>query len=248
MSMVALAMALSLVGVSIVISANQRLVLEKEIMIGTIRAFIQLMAIGYVLKFIFDLRQWPYVLLMLAVMITVAGINAAKRGKGIPHVFWLVTGSIAFGAAVTLGVLVGLRIIRFEPWFVIPIGGMIIGNAMVASGLVLNRIQSEIAARRQEIRAALALGATARQAVDPALKAAIKAGMLPTIDSMKVVGLVQLPGMMTGQIIAGASPLQAVRYQIMVAYMLTAATAVTCVTLGLVVYRKFFTAHHQLLG
>lgn len=246
MSMIALAMALSLVGASIVISANQGLGLEKDILVGTVRAFIQLMAIGYVLKFIFDLRQWPFVLLMLAVMITVAGRNAAKRGKEIPHVFWLVTGAISLGAAATLGVLAGLRIIKFEPWFVIPIGGMIIGNAMVASGLVLNRIQSEIAARKQEIRAALALGATARQAVDPALKAAIKAGMIPTIDSMKVVGLVQLPGMMTGQIIAGASPLQAVRYQIMVAYMLAAATAVTCATLGLIVYRGFFTMHHQL--
>ncbi len=81
---------------------------------------------------------------------------------------------------------------------------------MVASGLALNRLRSEISSRRAEILSALALGATSRQATEPALKAAVKAGMIPTIDAMKTVGLVQLPGMMTGQIIAGANPIEAV--------------------------------------
>ena len=221
----------------------QNLKLEKDLAIGAIRAFVQLTAVGYVLKFIFDLARWQYVIPMIVVMVLVAGKNAARHGEGLPGAFVLVTLSIALAEFVTM---VYLNIIPFTPRYVIPLSGMIIGNAMVASGLAFNRLRSEITARKAEILSALALGATSRQAAEPALKAAVKAGMIPTVDAMKTVGLVQLPGMMTGQIIAGASPITAVKYQILVQFMLSASVGITSMLVCLLAYRQFFTPAHQL--
>ena len=109
---------------------------------------------------------------------------------------------------------------------------MIIGNSMVASALTLNRIKAELENRREEIQVLLGLGATARQASGTSLQAAVKSAMIPTIDSMKTVGLVQLPGMMTGLIIGGATPVEAVKYQILVLFMLTTAVSLTAMTVG----------------
>jgi putative ABC transport system permease protein len=243
---VALVFSVSFIFLAMIISYWQDLKLEKDLAIGAVRAFVQLTAVGYVLKFIFDLAGWQYMIPMIVVMVLVAGKNAARRGEGLPGAFILVTLSIALAELVTMTMLVNLKIIPFTPRYVIPLSGMIIGNAMVASGLALNRLRGEIAARRAEILAALALGATSRQAVEPALKASVKAGMIPTVDAMKTVGLVQLPGMMTGQIIAGASPIEAVKYQILVQFMLSASVGLTSMLVCLLSYRKLFTPAYQL--
>jgi putative ABC transport system permease protein len=134
----------------------------------------------------------------------------------------------------------------YQPQYVIPIAGMIIGNSMNGASLAINRLVAEIRLRRTEIEAALSLGATARQAVNQAFKEAVKSAMIPTINAMMIVGIVQLPGMMTGQIIAGTRPEQAVRYQVVVVYMLTAAVTVTCICAAILTYRQYFTKSHQL--
>lgn len=246
MSDLSLALSLSFVGLAMLLSFWQQLKLEKDLLVGTVRAILQLTAVGYVLKFIFDLAGWQYVIPMLALMVLVAGRNAARRGEGLPGTFALVTIPIALAELTTMGMLLSLKIIPATPQYVIPLSGMIIGNTMVASGLTLNRLRGEISASRDEILAALALGATARQASDRSLKAAVKAGMIPTVDSLKTVGLVQLPGMMTGQIIAGASPVEAVKYQILVQFMLSASVGITSMLVALLGYRRFFTSAHQL--
>src|SRR5947199_10091967 len=123
---------------------------------------------------------------------------------------------------------------------------MILGNAMTGAALAVERLSSEIRARRLQIEAALSLGATSRQAADAAVRAAVKAALVPTINAMMVVGIVQLPGMMTGQILGGAAPEQAVRYQMVVMYMLAAAVALTSATATLLAYRASFTPAHQL--
>jgi len=227
MSYMSLLWALSFVLVAVVISFKENLGLERDLLIGTVRAFVQLMVIGYVLKIIFDLEKWPYTVLMLLFMVLVAARNAEKRGRSIQHVFPVLLLAIGAGEFVTLSMMLGLRIIPFQPKYVIPISGMIIGNAMVASALTLNRIQAEIESRREEILVLLALGATARQASGSSLQATLKSALIPTVDSMKTVGLVQLPGMMTGLIIGGTSPVEAVKYQVLVMFMLTAAVALT---------------------
>ena len=136
--------------------------------------------------------------------------------------------------------------IQFEPRFVIPVSGMIVGNAMVAGAIAITQIKKELEFRKGEIKAALALGATARQAAQLVIKSAIKAGLIPTIEGMKTIGLVQLPGMMTGIILAGENPLIAVRFQIMVSFMLTGSVAISCSLSSLLTYRQLFTKDHQL--
>ncbi len=247
MSFSALLLSLTLVIISVLISARQKLQLEKDILIGTVRAVIQLLAVGFVLNYVFHISDWRLTLIMLTVMILAAGQNAAKRGKGMPGAFGIVTAAIGGGTFVTIIIMVGLGIITFDPTKVIPIGGMVIGNSMIGAGLVLNRLMAEIKQKRLEIEAALALGATSRQAVEGILRSSIKAGLIPTIDSLKTLGIVQLPGMMTGLILAGTSPLQAVRYQMLVAFMLSSTVSISCVIVGLLAYRRFFSQHYQLL-
>lgn len=248
MTSLSLLAALSLVGVGVAVSRREGLGLEKDILWGAVRAAVQLTLIGFVLRYVFGVNNWLLTTTMLGLMIGVAGQTAAKRGKAIPGALPLATIAIAAGAAVTLGLMVSLRIITYRPDQAIPISGMIVGNAMVATALVLNRLKDDIDAHRAEVQAALALGATARQAVDQVLRRSIRTGMVPAVDSMKTVGLVQLPGMMTGLILAGTSPVQAVRYQIVVAFMLTSTVAITCTTASYLAYRRLFTPAHQLLS
>jgi putative ABC transport system permease protein len=131
-------------------------------------------------------------------------------------------------------------------FLVIPVGGMIIGNAMIATGLTMARLRDDIHAFRQEIETALALGASSRTAVQRQLRAALSTGMTLSIDSTKTVGLIALPGAMTGMILAGVSPLEAVQLQIVVMYMLMGATAISSLVATFLTFRQFFTPAHQL--
>ncbi len=243
----ALLSTLALVLVAMLLSLWQQLRLERDLLVGTVRTFLQLLAIGYVLTFVFRQDRWYFTAGVLLLMTLVAAHNAAGKGKKIPGIFWRVILAIGLGEVITLGLMLSLHIIEGSPRFVIPVAGMIVGNAMVAAGLVLNRFQADIRQQRREVEAALALGASPRQAVEGVLQAAVKGGMLPTIDSMKTVGLVTLPGMMTGSILAGADPLLAVKYQIMVMLMLSSATAISSIALGFTLYRAYFNQAEQLV-
>jgi putative ABC transport system permease protein len=246
MSTLALGLSLGFVGLAAIISRYQELGLEKELVIGVIRTIIQLTIIGYILAYIFASQQLIFILLMLTVMVSVAALNAAKRGKGIPNAFKIVLVGIGISQLVTLAMLLELKIIPATPQYIIPLSGMIIGNSMVAAGVTLNRLSSEFRLRQGEVELALSLGAPSKQAALSVIKAAVRAGMIPTIDSMKTVGLVQLPGMMTGQILAGADPVLAVRYQILVMFMISGATAITSLIVVLMGYRRYFTPYEQI--
>ncbi len=246
-----LAFATSLVVVTLLISFKEKLGMEKDLLIGAFRSFVQLMFVGYILQYIFDTNHWYLVLAVLLTMIGVAGFNALKRQKiRWKKLFWILTIGIALGSIIILTIVIGF-ILRVKPWYlpqyIIPLAGMIIGNSMVGAALAANRLTSDIRDHRREIEVALSLGASSRQAVAPYLREALKTAMMPTISTMMTVGIVQLPGMMTGQIIAGTNPNAAVRYQIVVTYMIAAATAITVITVTLWLYRCFFTPNHQLL-
>jgi putative ABC transport system permease protein len=246
MSIVTLVFTLGFVVVAMGISMWQKLGLQKDLLIAVIRSTVQLLLVGYVLKMIFDMKSPVYTILMLGLMVVVAALNAKKRGAWITGIFWRLTVAIALTAVVSLSFMLAVGIIPFTPQYVITLGGLMIGNAMVISSLFLNRLKSEVRGRRHEINVLLSLGATPKQAVRYALKTATKSSMIPTIDTMKTTGLVQLPGIMTGQIIAGASPVQAVRYQILILFALLSAAAVTSITLGLLTYPSLFNTHQQL--
>ena len=238
---------LSLVLGAVLISRWQKLDLEGQILVAVVRAFIQLTLIGYALSFIFTAENPIYILLIVVVMTAVAVHTSAGRGAGVPHATWVALVAIVFGSALTLGMLLALNIFQFTPQQFIPIAGMVIGNAMIATSLVMGRLRDEIRAHRLEIETALALGATRRQAIAPQFKRALHSGMLPMIDRTKTVGLIQLPGAMVGMILAGASPLEAVQLQIIVMYMLIGAVAFSGLAAGWLSYRQFFNPQHQLV-
>lgn len=245
-----LVIALLFVAITALVSRWQKLGLERDIATGTVRTFVQLLAVGFVLQQLFSTSRWYWVVFALAVMTTVAADNAMKRQAGAKQgLFVVMASSIATAAAITLILVVGL-VLRVRPWYqpqyVIPIAGMIIGNSMNGAALVVNRLHSELTLRRNAIEAALALGASTREAASQALRESLRAAMMPTINSMMTVGLVQLPGMMTGQIISGVSPLDAVRYQIVVMLMIAAATAITAMAAAFGALGVFFTPAEQL--
>ncbi len=239
--------ALVLVFLAMGISRWQKIGLEKDMLVAVVRAFVQLIAIGYALNLIFAAENPFWILLVVGVMIGIAGYTAGQRGQGVPRSKRVAMVSVSVGAVLTLGMLVGLQVFPFEPRFIIPIAGMIVGNSMVVTGLVMSRLRDDVKLQRPQIEAALALGATRRQATNNQLRRALSTGMTPIVDNTKTVGLISLPGAMTGMILAGASPLEAVQLQIIVMYMLIGAAAFGGLTATFLSYRQFFTKAHQLI-
>ncbi|MDQ2666893.1 MAG: iron export ABC transporter permease subunit FetB [Gemmatimonadota bacterium] len=245
-----IAFASALVLVAMAISAWQRLGLLRGFAIGAVRAVVQLVAVGYVLAFLLSTRRPALFLLTLLVMLVAATVTATERQKRGRAGLFLISGTaMLIGAGLTLA-YVDAVVLRLRPWYdpqyLIPLFGMIIGNAMNGAALAAERLNSEMELRRGEVEAYLALGASAARASAEAVRRALVASMMPTLNMLMVVGLVSLPGMMTGQVIAGASPLTAVRYQIVVVFMLAGAVAITSVVVALWYRRTFFTAAEQL--
>ncbi|PZD94559.1 iron export ABC transporter permease subunit FetB [Paenibacillus sambharensis] len=237
MSDYALALTLVFVGITMLLSIRQKLGLEKEIVVGTVRSALQLLLVGYILHIVFGSRHPLLIMLIITVMIAVAAWNAGGRAKRVPRIRLAVALALLCTESVTMAVLLGLGIIEATPRFIIPVSGMTIGSSMVVSGLFLNQMKRETESSRGEMEAYLALGATVRQALAPSVKRAVRSSMIPTFDSMKTIGLVQLPGMMTGMIVAGAEPIEAVRYQILIVFVLASAAAITAMLMGYMSYR-----------
>jgi putative ABC transport system permease protein len=246
-----LVLASALVLVAMAISAWQRLGLARGFAIGAVRATVQLVAVGYVLAFLIAHRRWYLVLPTLLVMLLAATMTATDRQKSGRGGLFVISGvGMLAGAGLTLAYIAAV-VLRLRPWYdpqyLIPLFGMIIGNAMNGAALAADRLNSEMELRRGEVEAYLALGASPANASAEPVRRALVAAMLPTLNMLMVVGIVSLPGMMTGQVIAGLSPLTAVNYQIVVVFMLAGAVAVTSVVVALWYRRSFFTAAEQLV-
>lgn len=225
--------------------------LENSLIIGTIRTFVQLGAMGYILTWFFEQKSWVFMVTLIGIMIFIAGYEGTRRQKEyqIPYLFWIMTGSILTAVIIVLGIILKV-ILHVEPWYypfaMIPIAGMIIGNALNSSTLAVNRFMGELKHRENEIELFLSLGSSPRQAIDHSFKAAIKAALIPNINGLMMVGLVQLPGVMTGQILSGVDPMIAVRYQIMIMYMWITTVAITDILVLVLTYKQFFTERGQL--
>jgi putative ABC transport system permease protein len=154
--------------------------------------------------------------------------------------------ALGLSSAVTLGLMLAARIIPLEARYVIPIGGMIVGNSMNVASVTAVRIVQDTATQRGQVEAALALGAAPRVAAHGIVRRAVRLAMVPVIDSTKTMGIVFLPGAMTGMILAGAPPLEAVRLQVVVMFMLLAAVGLTATTVTWLTPRRLFTPHQQL--
>jgi putative ABC transport system permease protein len=246
------AIAALLVGVAIALSRAARLELERDLGLGAVRAAVQLVAIGYALRLLIRTEHPAAVGATLAVMWAVAAYTSTQRlkhGPGPRRLFPYAFVAIGLGAAVAL-IPVFVFVIPPRPWFdaryVVPIGGMMLSSAMNVVAQVFERLFASAAAEEGTIEQALALGATPEQALAPYVKQALRAALLPTINGLVTVGLVALPGMMTGQIVSGALPEQAVRYQIVVMYQLVAVAAVAGFAAATFARRLAFTRDAQL--
>ena len=247
MSYLQLSIALIFVILPIILSKTLNLGLEKDTIIAVIRSIIQLLIVGYILKFVFDSENMMYILLMVTIMIAAATQNARKKGTSIKGITWKVTATLVVIEVLTQSILLGFNITPPTAQYIIPISGMVIGNAMVLSILFLNRFTSEVETHQDETELILSLGGTPKQAIHTQLITAIKASMIPTIESQKTIGLVQLPGMMSGQIIAGADPMQAVQFQLLILFLLLTTASVTSAMLGYLSYPSLFNQRMQLL-
>jgi len=247
MSYATLSLTLLFVLIPLILSKTLHLGLEKDTLIATIRSIIQLLAVGYILKFVFESDNILYIFTMITLMIVAATANARKKGKKISGITWKVAITMITVEIIVQSILLGFHIVPATAQYIIPISGMAIGNSMVLAILFLNRFQAELEAHRDETELILSLGGTPKQAIHKQLINAIKASMIPTIESQKTIGLVQLPGMMSGQIIAGADPVQAVQFQLLILFVLLTTAAISSILLGFLSYPSLFNNRMQML-
>ncbi|MCM3397416.1 iron export ABC transporter permease subunit FetB [Oceanobacillus profundus] len=247
MSYLTLALALIFVLIPILLSKTLNLGLEKDTIVAVIRSTIQLLAVGYVLQFVFDSESMIFIILMIMLMIFAATHNARKKGVTIKGITWKLISTYVFIEVLTQSILLGFHIIPPTAQYIIPISGMMIGNSMVLSILFLNRFTAEIDTHQDKAELILSLGGTPKQAIHKQLITSIQASTIPTIESQKTIGLVQLPGMMSGQIIAGADPIQAVQFQLLILFLVLTSAVVTSAMLGFLSYPSLFNNRMQLL-
>ena len=233
--------------IPIVISKSFNLGLEKDTLIAAIRSFVQLLIVGYILQFIFDQESHIFIILMVMLIICAATQNARKKGLEIPGITWKLLLAFVAIEVITQGILLGFKITPPTAQYIIPISGMIVGNAMVLSILFLNRFMSEVKQNENVIELVLCLGGTPKQAIHKQLITSIQSSVIPTIEQQKTIGLVQLPGMMSGQIIGGADPIEAVLFQILIVFMLLTSATMTSVILGFLSYPTLFNKKQQLI-
>jgi putative ABC transport system permease protein len=240
------AAALALVAVAIGISIWEHARLEGDIALAALRAFVQLTAIGFVINAIFKSDNLVFVFLLVGVMVVVGAFTARNRARAVPGAFWPLLIALALAGTATLGLIVALGVFEPKPRFLVPVGGMIIGNAMTAAAVALNRLGDEMRAQAREIEATLALGATATEATRPLIRRSLRSGLIPLIDQTKTTGLVAFPGVLVGSLLAGADAQDAVRLQLVLLYALLGAVSIAAPTAMSLTYRNFFTAAQQL--
>lgn len=247
MTIESLLLAYGLIAIALFISWHNKLTLEKEVVVGSLRATVQLVIMGFLLEMILTIDNFVYLALILLAMTVIAATISGKRGRKIPHSTGIAFTGILIGSVITFAVLAGAGVIGPEAKYIIPLGGMIIGNSMNASSLSMNRLIGELEHQRKRIETLLALGANTRQASEWAVRQSVRSALIPVIDSMKIIGLVHLPGIMTGFIIAGGSPLEAVKYQLAIVFMIAGTASLTCMIVTLLAARRCFSQELQLL-
>jgi putative ABC transport system permease protein len=245
-SLLEVAAALGLVAIAVAVSLWQRMRLEGDIAVAVLRSFIQLTAIGFVIQLVFDEESLVLVIALVAVMAVFGAFTARRRAPSVPHAFVPLLLALSLAGAATLVLVVALGVFSAEARFLVPVGGMVVGNSMTAAAVSLNRLGDDVTGSWREIEATLALGATTRQAVGPMVRRSLRSGVIPLIDSTKTTGIIFFPGTMVGMLVAGAAPLDAVRLQLILLYVLLGSVAIASVTAVVLGQRNFFTSAQQL--
>lgn len=239
-------LAIVLVVLAVVVTARARLGISRELGFAAAWSALQLVAVAAVLGWLFTHAGIFGGFAWLGLMIVLGGQVAARRGAGLPRVGRSATIGLAAGVSVTVGSLVVLNVISVEARVLVPVGGMVVSGAMQASGLALRAVREQVLSARPAIEARLSLGLHARDAFAPELRMALQTALIPTLDSTKTVGIIALPGAMTGLILAGVDPLTAVRYQIVVMWMLLSAVSLSALVSASLAQKMLFDSAHRL--
>jgi putative ABC transport system permease protein len=241
---------LGMVAIAIGLSIWQKLTIEKNLLIATFRSVIQLIVVGFLLDAVFEIKQPVVILFIIFLMSLMAAREAKNRVREkVPYVLPIMWISVIVGTLTILAYTTFLVVqpdTWYAPQYLIPLAGMILGNSMNGAAIAAERFTQDLVMRSRDIETHLCLGATPQQAIANYQSDAIRAAMIPTINVMMVAGVVSLPGMMTGQILGGVSPLLAVRYQLVILFAITTANLITALILTTLVSRQFFTPAQQL--
>lgn len=225
--------------------ARLRVHLERETVIALVRGLVQIVAVGSVLTLLLRGSAFISVLILMA-MIGAAASITARRAKGIPGAFVVALTSIGAGAGLVIALMALLGVIDTAITSLVPIGSMIVANAQVTSAQALERFRSDVSAHVGHVEAALALGAAPATSVGPYVQAAVAASMIPRIDSLSSLGIVWIPGLMAGMILAGSNPIYAAMYQFVTLTMIYAASSLTALLSTLLVRARAFSPAEQL--
>jgi putative ABC transport system permease protein len=239
------AAATALAAVVIAISSLRDLDLERELGGSFARGFVQVLAMGALIGALFAIPL-AYSGVLLAAMVCYAAWESRKRGDGVPRAFRISVVSLALGSGVVIVTMVAAGAIERTVRNLVPVGGMIIANAMKTNSLTLDRFQGEVESNRAEIEAVLALGVPPERAVSEFVTESVRASLIPVVDAMRTLGLVYIPGMMAGMILGGANPIYAAEYQFVIMGMIFAAGGLTSMTTSLLLSRAAFTDAAQL--
>jgi putative ABC transport system permease protein len=220
--------------------------LEREIIVALLRGIVQIVAVGSVLGLLLGGPRWSSVIVLAGMMVAAATI-AARRAKGIPGAFLVSLYGISFGSGIVILLMTWLGVIDTAVSSLIPVGSMLIANAMNTNGLALDRFRGEIEAHTGQIEAGLALGASPDRVVTPYVRAAVRASLIPRVDSLRSLGIVWIPGLMAGMVLAGSDPIYAAIYQFVVIAIIFAAAGLTSLVSTLLIRSHAFSAADQLL-
>ncbi len=247
-----LALAATLILLSGVLSVAFRLGLERNLLVAALRMIVQLTAVGFILKTIFDQASPLWTALFAAVMLAATGYEARRRQERRIEGWQalLLGASVPFMAGLVATVFAVTAVIGAEPWYapryLLPLLGMMAGNALAGVALVLDTMTTTASRERVAIEARLALGASRFEAFEHVTRRSLATGLMPILSAMSVSGLVSLPGMMTGQILAGADPVEATKYQIMIMFLIAGSTALAVVVSGLAAVLLLTDHRHRL--
>ncbi|NLX55390.1 MAG: iron export ABC transporter permease subunit FetB [Planctomycetaceae bacterium] len=234
------------------ISIALRLGMERTLAWASVRTVLQLWLVGLVLEWVFQVDRWYIVLALLTLMTLIAGITAGQRNRRRFPGIWFNT-IVSLWAATWLTTAYVLLVVLqdttswYQPQYAIPLVGMVLGNSLNGTSIGLNSFTDTLVSHREQVEMALTLGASRWEAARTPVQHAVRTGMIPIINSMMVVGIVSLPGMMTGQLLSGTAPIAAVKYQIVIMFLIASATALCTVGVVLLSFLRLFNTEHQFL-
>ncbi|MBU0006850.1 iron export ABC transporter permease subunit FetB [Staphylococcus aureus] len=249
MSNTALGLTALLLVIPIIISYKEGLHIIKDLIVATVRAVVQLIILGFLLHYIFKNNdKWLLVLCVFVIIVNASWNTISRSSPVMHHVFLISFVAIFVGTALPLAGTIATGAIQFTANEVIPIGGMLANNGLIAINLAYQNLDRAFVQDGTNIESKLSLAATPKLASKGAIRESIRLAIVPTIDSVKTYGLVSIPGMMTGLIIGGVPPLQAIKFQLLVVFIHTTATIMSALIATYLSYGQFFNARHQLVA